>query len=82
MASCRPTSSPRRGVGDATEQAERLITSSMPRVEIWCAGSLVKTIQVEADGTRLSSERGLDFAIAPASPQTVPWPRLRQGAWR
>jgi hypothetical protein len=45
------------GVGDATEQAERLITNALPRAEIWSAGSLVKTIQVEADGITSSFAR-------------------------
>ena len=41
---------PAWGVGEATEQAERLVTNAMPRAEIWADGSLVNTIQVETSG--------------------------------
>jgi len=48
---------PAWGVGEATEQAKRLVTNAMPRAEIWADGSLVNTIQVETSGVTSSFAR-------------------------
>jgi hypothetical protein len=39
---------PAWGAGEATEQAERLVTNAMPRAEVWADGSLINTIELEA----------------------------------